>query len=276
MSRAILPASHIVMGPFGALFRHRSLVYQLTRREVVGRYRGSIFGLLWSLFYPVLMLSVYTFVFGHVFKSRWGSGFENSSDFALMAFAGMIVHGLFAECVSRAPSLIIGNANFVKRVVFPLELLAWVTLFAGFFHALIGLCVLMAFSLLLGHTLSPTIVLFPLILLPFACFVVGLIWALASLGVYLRDLGQIIGVMVTVTMFMSPMFYPVSALPARLQPFMRLNPLTFPMEQLRTVMIGGGMPNWSGLAIYSLGAVVVAWCGFTLFQHLRRGFADVL
>ncbi|MCY1295478.1 Teichoic acid translocation permease protein TagG [compost metagenome] len=264
------------VGPFSALIRHRGLVYQLTRREVVGRYRGSVMGLLWSLFHPVLMLSVYTFVFGHVFKSRWGTGFGSTTSFALMAFTGMIIYGLFSECASRAPGLVVGNANFVKRVVFPLELLPWVTLFAAMFHALIGVVVLVLFSLLLGNVPSLTMLCFPLILLPFACFVVGITWALAALAVYLRDLGQIIGVVVTVAMFLSPMFYPVSALPAALQSVMQFNPLTFPMEQLRAVMILGDLPDWRGLAVYTCGAVAAAWVGFTVFQRLRRGFADVL
>ncbi|WP_343655938.1 ABC transporter permease [Cupriavidus sp.] len=263
-------------GPFGALIRHRGLVYQLTRREVVGRYRGSVMGLLWSLFHPVLMLSVYTFVFGHVFKSRWGSGFGSTTSFAQMAFAGMIVYGLFSECVTRAPGLIVGNANFVKRVVFPLELLPWVTLFAAMFHALIGLGVLLLFSMFLGNVPTLTMLCFPLVLLPFACFVVGATWALAALGVYLRDLAQVTGVAVTVAMFLSPMFYPVSALPAALQSVMQFNPLTFPMEQLRAVMIMDQFPDWRGLAIYTCCAVVTAWVGFTMFQRLRRGFADVL
>lgn len=276
MSEARFPALTELAGPFGSLLRHADLAYQLTKREVVGRYRGSAMGLLWSLFYPVLMLSVYTFVFGHVFHSRWGAGFGNPSSFALMAFSGMIVHGLFAECASRAPGLIVSNANFVKRVVFPLELLPWVALFAGLFHALIGLGVLVLFNLLLGNALSWTVLLFPLILLPFACFVVGVVWLLASLGVYLRDLGQIVGVVVTVAMFLSPMFYPVSALPSRLQTAMLLNPLTFPMEQLRAVMIAGTPPDWHGLAIYTICSLGVAWLGFSVFQRLRKGFADVL
>ena len=126
----------------GSLWTHRSLIWQMTRREVMGRYRGSLMGLLWSLFHPILMLAVYTFVFSVVFRARWGES-SSTTDFATMVFVGMIVHSFFSESVSKAPALILGNPNFVKKVVFPLEVMPWTTLGVALFHAGISTLVLM-------------------------------------------------------------------------------------------------------------------------------------
>ena len=250
---------------------------QMIRREVVGRYKGSVFGLAWSFLNPILMLAMYTFVFSVVFKARWGSGEGDSkTEFALLVFVGMIVQGLFTEAVNRAPSLILSNVNYVKKVVFPLEILPIVSLGAAIFHAAVSLLVLILAFLMLGHALAWTIILIPLIFAPLVIFTLGLTWGLASLGVFMRDVSQTIGVLTTVLMFMSPVFYPISALPLRFQKIMMLNPLTFIIEQSRSVLISGALPDWWGLAIYTLIALVVMWAGYYWFQKTRKGFADVL
>jgi lipopolysaccharide transport system permease protein len=256
--------------------KHRSLLRHLVSREVLGRYRGSMFGVLWSFLNPLVMLAVYTVVFGSVFKSRWGQGEENVAQFALVLFAGMIVFNLFSECVGRAPSLITSNANYVKKVVFPLEILPWVSLGAACFHAAISLAVLVLFNLVINHSVNWTIIVFPLVLIPLAFMIVGVSWFLAALGAYLRDIGQVIGLAMSVLMFLSPLFYPVTAIPERFRTFMYLNPLTFIIEQSRNVLLYGRQPDWGGLALYSVGAVVVAYCGFVFFQKAKKGFADVL
>lgn len=260
-----------------SLWRNRQLIFQMSKREVVGRYRGSIMGMAWSFFNPVLMLAVYTFVFSVVFKARWGVGGEESkTQFAIVLFVGMIVHGLFAEVLNRAPGLILGNVNYVKKVVFPLEILTAVTMGAALFHSLISLGVLlMAFALLNGH-LYWTAILIPLVLFPLVILTLGFAWILASLGVFLRDVGQAIGVITTVMLFLAPVFYPMSALPEQLQPWVMANPLTFIIEQAREVLIWGHLPNWQGLGIYLLVATGVAWMGYAWFQKTRKGFADVL
>lgn len=260
-----------------SLWRNRDLLVQMIRREVLGRYKGSFMGLAWSFFNPMLMLAVYTFVFSVVFKARWGvGGEEGKGQFAVVLFAGMIVHSLFAEVLNRAPSLILSNVNYVKKVVFPLEILPIISLGAALFHSLISLAVLIvAFGLFNGY-LPWTAVFTPLVLLPFMILTLGLAWILASLGVFLRDVGQTIGIITTIMMFLAPVFYPVSALPEPLRPWLMVNPLTFIVEQAREVLIWGHVPDWKGLIIYSVVATIVAWVGFAWFQKTRKGFADVL
>lgn len=259
-----------------SLWDNRSLVRQMVKREVVGRYRGSFLGLLWSFVNPVLMLAVYTFVFSIVFKARWGQGSDDKFEFALLLFAGLIVFNLFSECVTRAPGLILANVNYVKKVIFPLEILPWVALGSALFHAAISLAVLLLFLAVVSPAIPWTAALLPLVMLPLLPLIMGLSWLFASIGVFVRDIGQFIGMAMMVLMFMSPIFYPASALPESVRDYLFLNPLTFIIEQMRDVLIWGKLPDWIGLAIYSAFAVLVAWAGFFWFEKTRKGFADVL
>jgi lipopolysaccharide transport system permease protein len=244
---------------------------------VVGRYKGSIMGLLWSFLNPLFMLIVYTFVFSVVFKARWsGTGEETRSEFAVVLFTGMIVHSLFAEILNKAPIIILNNSSYVKRVVFPLEILPIITAGGALFHTLISLLVLVGAIFFAGGVLHPTILLIPVVIFPLLILTLGLAWFFSSLGVYLRDVGQTIGILTTVMLFLSPVFFPVSALPDYMQPYMIYNPLTFIIEQARAVLILGKMPDWEGLGIYMIIALIIAWLGFAWFQKTRRGFADVL
>lgn len=261
-----------------SLWRNRQLIVQMTKREVLGRYKGSAIGLAWSFFNPVFMLVVYTFVFSEIFKSRWAGvgGDDSKTQFAVVLFVGMIVLSLFSEVINRAPGLIISNVNYVKKVVFPIEILPVITTGAALFHSFISLGVLLgAFGIFNGY-LHWTAIFTPLILLPLVILTTGLAWVLASLGVYLRDVGQTIGIVTTVLMFLSPVFYPITAVPERFRPFILANPLTFIIEQAREVLIWGHLPNWSGLAIYTIAATAIAWMGYAWFQKTRKGFADVL
>lgn len=261
-----------------SIWRNRQLMSQMAKREVIGRYKGSAFGLAWSFFNPIFMLAVYTFVFSEIFKSRWGdgSGEDSKTQFALVLFVGMIVLNFFSEVLNKAPSLILGNVNYVKKVVFPIEILPLIAISAALFHTLISLGVLLAAFLLFNGYLHWTAVFTPLILLPLVILTTGLAWMLASLGVFLRDVGQTIGIVTTVLMFLSPVFYPVTAVPVRFRPFILANPLTFIIEQAREILIWGNMPNWIGLGIFTITATIIAWAGFAWFQKTRKGFADVL
>ncbi|NTV94168.1 MAG: ABC transporter permease [Thiobacillus sp.] len=260
-----------------SFWRNRRLILLMARREVVGRYRGSLLGITWSLFNPLLMLLIYTFVFSMVFKARWGMGEnENQAGFAVVLFAGMIVHGLFAECVNRAPQLIVGNSSYVKKVVFPLETLPWVAMGSALFHSTVSLLILLAVQLVVSGWIPLTALLLPLIALPLIVTTMGFAWFLAATGVFVRDIGHITGFFTSVLLFASPVFYPVSALPERFQTIMLLNPLTFIIEQTRLVLIWGKLPSWSGLGLYSLASIAFAWGGFWWFQKTRRSFADVL
>ena len=248
----------------------------MARREVIGRYRGSVIGLLWSFVYPLLILMVYTFVFGVIFKARFEASAQSQTDFAVVLFSGLIIHSLFAECINRSPNLISGNTNYVKRVVFPLEIFPWIAIGSALFHALASLVVLVAVHLALGNTLPWTVVFVPVVLLPFLVLSVGVSWFLAALGVFLRDVTNVVGVISTALLFLSPIFYPVSALPAWMQDWIVLNPLTVIINQLRDVLLWGRMPDWTALAVYTLVALAVAWAGLAWFQRTRREFADVL
>ena len=260
-----------------SIWHNHQLISQMTKRDVIGRYKGSVMGLLWSFLNPVFMLLVYTFVFSVVFKSRWGVGGEESkTQFAVVLFAGMIVHGLFAEVINRAPGLILANANYVKKVVFPLEILPVISLGTALFHTLISLLVLLIACIIFNHYLFWTIVFIPLVLLPLLVLTLGISWMLASLGVFLRDVGQTIGIITTVMMFLSPVFFPVSAIPQDFRPIIMANPLTFIIEQAREVLIWGHIPDWTGLGLYTLIATIIAWTGYAWFQKTRKGFADVL
>ena len=262
---------------FASLWRNRQLIWQMTRREVVGRYQGSVLGLAWSFFNPVLMLIVYTFVFSVVFKARWNvSGDESKTDFAIILFTGMIVFNLFAEIVNRAPGLIIYNVNYVKKVVFPLEILSWVALGSVLFHSLVSLLVLLLAQFILNQSLPWTIVFFPLVLLPLILASLGAAWFLAAIGVFVRDVGQITGVITTILMFLSAVFYPLSALPERYQNLLKLNPLVLIITESRNVLIYGSLPDWSWLGLALLMGLAIAFAGFWWFQKTRKGFADVL
>jgi lipopolysaccharide transport system permease protein len=247
-----------------SLWRNRQLLLQMIKRDVVGRYKGSAIGIGWSFFNPVVMLCVYTFVFSEVFKSRWGNvnGDESKTQFAVVLFVGMIVLNLFSEVLNRSPGLILANINYVKKVVFPIEILPVIALVAAF--------------LIFNGYLHWTAIFMPLVLLPLIILTTGLAWILASLGVFLRDVGQTVGIITMGLMFLSPVFYPVAAVPKRFQVFMLANPLTFIIEQARDVLVWGRMPNWLGLGFYLLAALSVAWIGYAWFQKTRKGFADVL
>lgn len=259
-----------------SLWRNRGLIRVSVKREVLGRYRGSFMGLLWSFFNPLFMLAVYTFVFSVVFKARWNVTSESKTEFALVLFAGLIIFNLFADCINRAPGLILANVSYVKKVVYPLEILPWVALGTALFHGCISLSVWLVAHIAFFGPPPATIIFLPMILVPFLLFISGLSWALASLGVYLRDVSQFIGIVTTVLMFLSPIFYPVTAIPEQYRHILFLNPLAFIIEQARDVLYWGKMPNFSMVGLYLLVATGIAWLGFAWFQKTRKGFADVL
>lgn len=259
-----------------SIWRNRSLVTASIKREIFGRYRGSLLGILWSFFNPLLMLAIYTFVFGTILKARWTVEAGSHMEFALVLFAGLITFNLFAECINRAPSLIISNTNYVKRVVFPLEILPFVIVGSALFHYSISLGIWLLAYLLFYGAPHATALYLPLILLPLFIFTLGVSWMLASLGVFLRDVSQFIGIVTTAMMFLSPVFYPPSSVPVSYRPLLYLNPLTPAIEYSRDVLYWGQQPNFELLAIYLVAASMFAWLGFIWFQKTRKGFADVL
>lgn len=260
-----------------SLWHNWDLIWQMTKREVIGRYRGSVMGLFWSFFNPLLMLVVYIFVFGVVFKARWNTGAStDQAEFAIILFSGLITFQLFSESINRAPGLILSNVNFVKKVVFPLEILPWVAVGCSLFHALINVLVLLIFFAFIYHFIHWTALLLPLVWLPFVLLIMGVSWFLAATGVYIRDVGQVVGVVTSVLMFLSPIFYPIDALPESYRFLLHLNPLTFVLAQVRAIIVWGQLPDWTGLICYLLASFMVAALGFAWFQKTRKGFADVI
>jgi len=262
---------------FGSLWKNRRLIGQMVRREVIGRYNGSIFGLGWSFLNPMFMLALYTFVFSVVFKARWGvGGDESKTDFAIILYVGLICHFLFSEVVLRAPALIQSNVNYVKKVVFPLEILPVVAMGSALFHSMASLLVLLLMFVVVNGFIYWTVLLAPLVLFPLVLVTLGFSWYLASIGTYLRDVGHTVGIMTTAMLFFSTVFYPLSFLPEKYRVFLMMNPLTFIIDQARKVLIFGQLPDWRGLAIYAVISCLVAWAGYLWFQKTRTGFADVL
>jgi lipopolysaccharide transport system permease protein len=260
-----------------SLAQHRQLVWQLTLRELQGRYRGSWLGLAWSFVTPILMLGVYTFVFAVIFNAKWGDRSpDHAGHFAIPLFAGLIVFTLFAECANRAPSLVLASPSYVKKVIFPLELLPVPVLGSALFHAAISVVVLLATMAAFAIPIPWTVILLPFVIAPLLLASIGVMWCLGSLGVYLRDIGQLVTLVTTGLLFLSPVFYPVSAVPEPYRPLLETNPLTFVIEAARGVTITGVMPTLESWGLQMLVGSTVAWCGFALFQRSRKGFADVI
>jgi lipopolysaccharide transport system permease protein len=259
-----------------SVWDQRALLWELVKRDFIGRYKGSFMGIAWSLLNPLFMLAIYTFVFSVAFKARWGGGAESKVAFALVLFSGMIVHTFFAECLNRAPALITSHANYVKKVVFPLEILPWMALCSAFLHFLVSFVVLLGFCVVAGVPIHAGALLVPVILIPLVLMTIGLSWILASLGVYLRDLSQVMGMVTTVALFLAPVFYPIENLPPAYRTLIVWNPITLPIMQLRDVMLWDKPMQWSAWAISLVAGVLVSAFGYWWFQKTRRGFADVV
>jgi lipopolysaccharide transport system permease protein len=274
-SRYNQSASLIVLAK--TIWANRSVISQLTVRESTGKYKGSVIGLGWSLFHPILMLAVYTFVFSVIFKSRWAeSATESRFDYAIIMFVGIIIHGILSDVFNKASTLITSNVNYVKKVVFPLEILPIISLGAALFHAGISLLVLLTAYVLINGTLQATLLLLPIIILPFLLLVLGLAWIIASLGVFIRDTSQTISIITLVMLFLAPVFYSVQTVPEDYRALINLNPLTFIIEQSRNVIIFGKQPDWTGLLGYSVTGFLIFWFGYMWFQKTKKGFADVI
>lgn len=256
---------------------YRSLIKQFTKREINERYKGSYLGILWSFITPLLMLTIYTFVFSVVFQARWSTDNETSKvEFALILFTGLIVFNIFSEVISKSPSLITSNSNYVKKVVFPLEILPIVALGSSLFHALISFVILIIGVFIASGMLSWTVILFPIVLLPFILVILGLSWFLSSLGVFIRDVGQLISVAIPALMFLSPIFYPVSSIPEDLRFLYYINPISYVVEDARRVVIWGELPHWEWFGYGMIIGISIAIIGFYWFKKTRKGFADVL
>jgi lipopolysaccharide transport system permease protein len=260
-----------------SLIHHRVLWWRLTQREVVGRYKGSALGLGWAFITPLLMLAVYTLVFSQVFKARWG-GLEEAGPmaFAINLFAGLIVFNLFTECVSRAPELILQNPNYVKKVVFPLELLAAVAVASACVHLVASLSILIIANLLAFHSLPLTILWLPLVWLPLMLLSLATCWILSAAGVFMRDLGQLVRIGLNMLIFLSPVFFPISAMPEKWRPIIAINPLAAIIEQTRNVLVQGREPSFAYIILATIATLLCCELAFRAFSKAKRSFADVI
>ncbi|WP_233532381.1 ABC transporter permease [Paenibacillus alkalitolerans] len=258
------------------LWCHRELIKQITIRDIISRYKGSYLGIFWSFLNPLFMLAVYTFVFSEIFKSKWNTGSGSKIEFALIIFAGLAVYNIFSEVTTRSPGLIVGNANYVKKVVFPLEILPISILFSSLIHCMISISVLIASIFLFLGEFHWTMIYFPITLAPLLLYALGLGWFLAALGVYLRDIGQIVGIAVQALMMLSPIFYPITNIPDYLKTFFSINPFTYIVEDARNIFIFGQTPDWISLAINTAVGLLVVLLSYIWFQKLKGGFADVI
>lgn len=259
------------------LWRQRDLIVQLTRREIEGRYRGSFLGILWSLANPLMMLSIYTVVFGVIFRSRWPQARgDGLADFALILFAGLTAYTCFSETVNRAAGSVVAVPNYVKKVVFPLEVLPISVLGAALFHMLVSVAVLLVAQLAVGGGLPWTALLLPLVSLPIIFLGLGLGWFVASLGVYVRDIGQAITIVLQIMFFLTPIFYSIDMIPEPLRSLVLLNPMAPVTENFRRVLLWGELPSWPGTLWWILATGAILMLGYAWFIKTRKGFADVL
>jgi len=260
---------------FRCAWRYRQLLLRLTGREVENQFRGSLLGKFWAAIVPLFMLSMYTFVFGVVLQVRW-PGEQNHLRVALLYFVGLIAFNFLFECINRAPGLLLENAAYIKKVIFPLEVLPWVVVGAGLVRAAVSASILLTFYIVIDGLPPLAAVVIPLLVIPLAMVTLGLTWLLSALGVYLRDIRQAMAVVAPAAMFLSPIFFPLSEVPAPFRSLLYANPLTFVIDTARGALFSGLWPDWVGLALYFGATWIMAWAGYALFMGVRRGFADVL
>ena len=253
--------------------RHRYLLGQLVKRDVLLRYRGAMFGVLWIFLSPLIMLGIFAFVFGQIFQAKWPQQ-EMGIPFWLLLYCGLIAFNIFAETVARSPSAVRGQPNYVKKIIFPVGILPVVPLGAALVHAVFNYLILLAALLWVGH-FHISVLLFPLLVAPVIFLALGFAWFLSAWGVFIKDMSQIVPVFVQMLMFLSPVFYPASVVPAALQPLYRYNPLSTIIESLRASVVGHPI-DWQAWLLALTVSLIAAVLGYLFFQHSRDEFADAL
>ncbi|MEI7028256.1 ABC transporter permease [Paenibacillus sp. y28] len=266
----------LINNPFSSIWKNRDLIIQFAKRDILTRYKGSNLGMIWSFLQPLLMLVVYTFVFSVVFKSKWGETGTSKTEFALILFCGMAAYNIFAEVISRSPNLIKDNANYVKKVIFPLEIMPIYVVISAVFNALISFIILVLGLIIFMDVFHWTIIFLPLVLLPLVLLTIGLSWIFSSLGVYLRDINYLIGILVSALMFLSPIFYSLNSVPEDFRQFFYFNPISYVVEDLRGIFVYGAYPNWTWLLSGTIMGFIIMFIGYYWFMKTKKGFSDVL
>jgi lipopolysaccharide transport system permease protein len=261
--------------PLWELPQRWELILSLARREVAARYKGSFLGVLWAVLTPLAMIAIFTFIFSGIFGAKFGTA-GTTWDYALYLFCGLLAWNAFQEAVQLSATSIVENANLVKRVVFPLETLPLAKTLAALVNQLLGTLVLLFTALLAQQTMHPTILWLPVLLAPQIMLTLGAAWFIASLGVYVRDIVQGVGLALTVWLYLTPIIYPETAVPEKYRAFVNLNPFTALARCYRNILLEGKAPDWAGLGYFTVFALVVFLAGYWWFARTRKGFADVV
>lgn len=258
------------------LYKNSYLLKQLVKKDIKQRYQGSVLGILWSFIVPILMLIIYTFIFSEVFQAKWDIDTSDKYQFALVLFCGLCVFNLVGEVMNRSTVLIASNTNYVKKVIFPLEIFPVVITLSSLFTCLISFVILIVAKLILYHNVSSTLYLIIPMFVPLIILAVGLGLFISAVSVYLKDVGNAISVIVTVLMYLSPVFFPLSAVPESFRGVCEVNPMTYIIENFRNVVLYGEMINWKYYGISCLVALAFYFIGKVVFMRAKEGFADVL
>lgn len=269
-------AANSILSPWTSAWRHRQVLYRLVERDVRTRFRGSILGSSWIALIPLTMLALYTIVFGLLIRPQWQAAIKDPLYIPFIYFSGLILFDFAMECIMRSPPLMREHQSYIKKILFPVELLAWVVVLSSGFRLLISLGLLFGFYFAVIGIPPASVLALPLLVIPLGILTLGLIWLLSSMAVYIRDIGHMVTAITPIIMFLTPVFYPVSAAPQYLRSLFYINPLTFPIEAMRGILFRQIWPSADAVAWYFLAAFVVAWTGFSVFMKLRPGFADVL
>ena len=259
-------------------FKLLDLSKELSLRDIKSRYKGSVLGWIWTFITPLAMLTVYTFIFGFVFKSRWADDDLSNYDFAMNLFIGMLFFSFFSECFSRASSIIYTNSNYVKKIVFRTEILPFVNLISALFHFFTGLFIWFLAMLFISDSKLGvySIISLILIVIAFSMMTLGISYYLSAFGTYIKDLNQICNSFIALILFISPVFYNSSILPDSISKFILLNPISYPILESRNVLINGDLLDISGYLVYFAIATFILISGYFLFIRLKKGFADVV
>ena len=268
--------ANALAAPLLCAWQNYDLIVGFVRRDIQARFRDTVFGVFWAVAAPLVKLGVYTAIFGALIQPRWQNQVTDPHIVAFTYFSGLVFVEFFVECLNASANMVRDNTTYIKKVVFPVEILPWIAIGYATFRVFVGMTlVLIAYVGLVG--LPPVDVLvIPILFFLFALIVLGLMWILSAVAVYVRDVGHFVTAFLPIMMFISPVFFPLSAVPEPAATLMLINPLSFPLEQMRAALFGAGFHAWLEGAIYAAVAILVASLGYRFFLKVRPGFADVL
>jgi lipopolysaccharide transport system permease protein len=256
---------------------NKFLVYSFLKREIIQRYKGSFFGLIWSILNPLFMLLIYTFIFSEVFNVRWESNSTSKIEFGLMIFSGLMIFNIFSDCLSKSPYLILNNSNYVKKIIFPTEILVYSIVGSALFHFLVNLIVFGGIYFFTYNKIQTSIFFFlPLIIFSYLLFIMGICLVYSALTVFVRDFANFNQILITIFLFASPIFYPISMIPENYHFIFNLNPLSFPIESFRNIVFFNEIPQISSFFLYLSFSILIFSIGVKLFMKLRPHFPDFI